>query len=356
MSSQEPYQNCNLIGDADPRTKDGQGYWVVVEPEDATAESDRLFAEGTFITGTAIAIKYGSRNSDAIPELKKLTFAKARARIALGLYDHGKEYLQEITSKTLRSEVKSVEDEYIQRWLLTGLLNIRKKNPLRYKLDSIDVGGFCGILGITEKQYLFNASILLEDGLINHGETNELTIENGGMYITSEGVKQLSFLTARRVELKGEARIRTEVAGNLEVEEEFKYDVAISFAGEDREIAEQLAKELESRDIEVFYDDFEQETLWGKNLYEHLDYVYGKASRYCIMLLSKHYAEKTWTNHERKSAQARAFRQRTEYILPIRIDNTKIPGLAETVGYISLKNTSVENIVDLIMKKLAALP
>jgi len=55
---------------------------------------------------------------------------------------------------------------------------------------------------------------------------------------------------------------------------------------------------------------------------------------------------------ERQSAQARALREGKEYILPIRIDDTKIPGLPETVGYISLSNTTIEKIVDLILKKL----
>lgn len=96
----------------------------------------------------------------------------------------------------------------------------------------------------------------------------------------------------------------------------------ICFAGEDREFTEKLAVELKNRRIKVFYDTFEQTELWCKNLYDHLLYVYGKATRYCIMILFKYYAVETWTNHERKSPQARAFGEKNEYILPIRIDDT----------------------------------
>jgi hypothetical protein len=51
---------------------------------------------------------------------------------------------------------------------------------------------------------------------------------------------------------------------------DLKYDVALSFAGEDRQIAARLAKLLKGRDISVFYDKYEQANLWGKDLYEHL--------------------------------------------------------------------------------------
>lgn len=42
---------------------------------------------------------------------------------------------------------------------------------------------------------------------------------------------------------------------------EYKYDVALSFAGEDRHHAEKLAKILKSRGYRVFYDKYEQATL-----------------------------------------------------------------------------------------------
>ena len=142
-----------------------------------------------------------------------------------------------------------------------------------------------------------------------------------------------------------------------EISEEYKYDVALSFAGEERNIAELIASRLSDRNIRVFYDAFEQAELWGKNLYEHLSYVYSDAAKYCVILLSDNYSKKSWTNLERQNAQARAFREKNEYILPIRLDKTEIPGLPETVGYISLDKSSVNEeainkIVELIIKKL----
>jgi len=131
-----------------------------------------------------------------------------------------------------------------------------------------------------------------------------------------------------------------------------KYDVALSFAGEDRQYAEELATLLKKNSIEVFYDVFEQAKLWGKDLYEYLSQIYSQDAEFCIMFLSKHYASKAWTTHERKSAQERAFKENKEYILPIKIDDTEIPGITSTTGYVDIRNTSINEIVKMILEKL----
>jgi hypothetical protein len=66
----------------------------------------------------------------------------------------------------------------------------------------------------------------------------------------------------------------------------------------------------------------------------HLDEVYRNRARYCVVFLSQHYSRKVWTNHERESAQARAFEEHSEYILPVRLDKTEVPGIRPTTGYL----------------------
>jgi hypothetical protein len=80
--------------------------------------------------------------------------------------------------------------------------------------------------------------------------------------------------------------------------------------------------------------------LFGKNLYTHLSDVYQNQARYCVMFLSKHYAKKAWTNHEREAAQARAFREHEEYILPVRLDDTEIPGMRHAYALCSVARHS----------------
>lgn len=113
----------------------------------------------------------------------------------------------------------------------------------------------------------------------------------------------------------------------------WKYDVALSFAGEQRSYVEKVANFLKDSGVRVFFDDFETVDLWGKNLYDHLDVIYSKSSRYCVLFASEDYERKVWTDHERQSAQERAIKEKGEYILPVRFDETKIPGLRETIGY-----------------------
>lgn len=132
----------------------------------------------------------------------------------------------------------------------------------------------------------------------------------------------------------------------------FEYDVALSFAGEDRVIAEQIATLLMNRGVRVFYDGHEQANLLGKDLHTSLTDIYTNRSRYCVLLSSAHYAAKMWTSLERRSAQERALRERgNEFILPVRVDNTKIPGISDLIGYVNASE-GAGKIVDLVTEKL----
>ena len=75
-----------------------------------------------------------------------------------------------------------------------------------------------------------------------------------------------------------------------------QYDVALSFAGEDRVYVERVATLLRDAGVQVFYDKFEEVDLWGKNLADHLAQIYAN-SRFVVIFVSKHYAAKVWPNH-----------------------------------------------------------
>ncbi|UZO81913.1 TIR domain-containing protein [Aquimarina sp. ERC-38] len=133
---------------------------------------------------------------------------------------------------------------------------------------------------------------------------------------------------------------------------QFEYDVALSFAGENREYVREVAEILQTKGVRVFYDVFEEDNLWGKNLYEYLSDVYQNKARYTVIFISKYYNKKLWTNHERVAMQARAFQESHEYILPARFDNTEIPGILRTIGYIDLNYKSSHEFAMLIEKKV----
>ncbi len=133
----------------------------------------------------------------------------------------------------------------------------------------------------------------------------------------------------------------------------YEYDVALSFAGTERELAEKVATIVRQRGFVPFHDDDYPDRLWGKDLVVFFDEVYRLQSRYCVIFVSKVYCERMWTNHERRSAQARMLQEKgNEYILPVRIDDSELPGMAPTVGYLSLKEYDIEKVSELLVKKL----
>jgi TIR domain-containing protein len=130
------------------------------------------------------------------------------------------------------------------------------------------------------------------------------------------------------------------------------YDVCFSFAGEDREYVHAVADIAKAQGLRVFYDTFEKVGLWGKNLYQHLTEVYQKEAAYCVIFISAAYARKLWTKHELQAAQARTFTGNEEYILPARFDDTNIPGILPTTGYIDLRKHSPEQFAELLVEKI----
>src|SRR5271165_5973116 len=131
-----------------------------------------------------------------------------------------------------------------------------------------------------------------------------------------------------------------------------RFDIAISFAGSERKHAQALAEAVRAAGFEVFYDDFYPAQLWGKNLFEFFHEIYSKRARYCVMFISKAYSERDWTNHERQSAQERMLKEKgREYVLPIRVDETDLPGLLSTVGYMSIED-GTERIANVLIEKL----
>lgn len=104
--------------------------------------------------------------------------------------------------------------------------------------------------------------------------------------------------------------------------------------------------------VRVFYDGFQKVDLWGKNLADHFTDVYANRSRLIVMFVSRYYAEKAWPNYERQHAQARAMRTQEDHILPARFDDTEVPGLPSTVGYVDLRQVGPEELAEMIIEKL----
>ncbi len=168
----------------------------------------------------------------------------------------------------------------------------------------------------------------------------------------NKALREDGFRLVQTSEMSGRPIYSARVVGGKSPGGTPTYEIVLSFAGEDRDYVEQVAESLVENDVAVFYDRYEEATLWGKDLAEHFDTVYRSSARYCVMFISGHYAQKVWTSHERRAALARALEERQEYILPARFDDTELPGLLPTVGYVELDHKTPAQLAFLILQKL----
>ena len=134
------------------------------------------------------------------------------------------------------------------------------------------------------------------------------------------------------------------------------YEVALSFAGQQREYVEQVARALQACGIAVFYDDFEKIALWGKDLTEELQAVYELKAGSVVVFISREWVERAWPRHERRSALSRSVRESGEYFLPVRFDDTSVPGLPDSVHYLLAKEYSPAELASVIAQKVGVNP
>jgi hypothetical protein len=137
--------------------------------------------------------------------------------------------------------------------------------------------------------------------------------------------------------------------------DEFEYDVAVSFAGEDRTLVSMLVMALEARGVEVFYDFNESARLWGKDLEVELAQIYAQEARYMVLCLSASYPVKDWTRFEFEIGKRASTRRPSEYLLPLHLADELpvIVGLKETIGFQKMADEKdIERIADLIVSKV----
>lgn len=134
--------------------------------------------------------------------------------------------------------------------------------------------------------------------------------------------------------------------------DEYPWDVAVSFAGEDRSTVLKFVKGLEERGVFPFYDFNHQAQLWGVDLQKRLADVYANDALYMVIFISSKYPEKDWTRFEFEIGKSAGTKRPETYILPIIIEDVPLVGLANTLGKVFLKNHDIDYCVDLLIAKL----
>ena len=132
----------------------------------------------------------------------------------------------------------------------------------------------------------------------------------------------------------------------------YTFDFAISFSGECRGRAERLAGLLEARGAVVFYDRSFLGHLLGKRIDDEFAWLFGAATRYFVPFVSAGYKNTPWPQYEWSVANQEAERRQHEFIVPLRVDDSRLFGLPDTVSYLDLRELALDHVADILIRKL----
>ncbi len=135
----------------------------------------------------------------------------------------------------------------------------------------------------------------------------------------------------------------------------YVWDLCISYASENRTIAEATYKLLSSQQTKVFFGDHERAELWGKKLDEDLPEIFKNSSRYCLVFLSDLYLQKIYTQLELKAALERMNDRlrKDDYLLVVKLDKPTNSLLPKSTSFLEINTDSnTDDIVKWVNKKL----
>ncbi|MEH2498977.1 hypothetical protein V1294_005456 [Bradyrhizobium sp. AZCC 1678] len=122
--------------------------------------------------------------------------------------------------------------------------------------------------------------------------------------------------------------------GFREESPDFEYEVAISFAGENRELARFISESLAALDVSNFFDEMFEANFLGKAWSEQFKEIFSKRSKYVLVLLDQYHAKKIWPTFEREHFTPRI---QDESVIPIFLDDTKFVGIPSDIIGIKFK-------------------
>lgn len=108
----------------------------------------------------------------------------------------------------------------------------------------------------------------------------------------------------------------------------YEWDFAVSFAGENRDLARMIADQLELMDCSVFFDEYYEANYLGKAWHKKFGEIFGNDCRFIVCLLDRCYLEKIWPTFERECFLPRVS---DGAVIPIYLDNTAVPGIPRDI-------------------------
>lgn len=132
---------------------------------------------------------------------------------------------------------------------------------------------------------------------------------------------------------------------------DFEYDFAVSFAGENRELALEITQQLSLLDAHVFYDEHFETNFLGGAWSAQFERIFGRDSRLVICLLDQHYREKIWPTFERECFLPRV---PDGDVIPVFLDDTSFVGIPkDLIGITFRRNADLEEMKNRVTDEIA---
>ncbi|HEX7307237.1 toll/interleukin-1 receptor domain-containing protein [Lentzea sp.] len=136
--------------------------------------------------------------------------------------------------------------------------------------------------------------------------------------------------------------------------DEHEYDIAVSFAGEQRDYVERTVEAAKAAGLRVFYDRDMTVEWWGKNVLVEQRKVYGSRTRFFVPFISTEYLEKPYPRDELDAAMLTAVKQGNGYILPVLMGDVVVPPelLHPHVVYLRSDGYTPERLADALCERV----
>jgi len=135
---------------------------------------------------------------------------------------------------------------------------------------------------------------------------------------------------------------------------ERRFKVALSFPGSKRKFVRKVAEELVGKlgKEKILYDDYLKSQLARPNLNLYLGDLYREHSDLVVAFVSADYQKRKWCMLEWRQMQAILFNMEDVRLMYFRFDNTQLPGLLPTDGYIEIGKQTPKEIANFILQRV----
>ena len=133
-----------------------------------------------------------------------------------------------------------------------------------------------------------------------------------------------------------------------------RFKIALSFPGEHRSFVEKVAALLADRvgRYQVLYDRYYEAEFARTDLDTYLQRLYHDESELIAVFLCADYERKQWCGLEWRAVRDLIKQRQAATVMPLRFDETEIPGLFSIDGYVWVGGRSPQEIADLILQRM----